>query len=83
MSTSPITASRLAAAVSGMPWSCAAGTKWVPTRPLVEAPQMAKPPASSQKVRVRAASRSAVRATRPALPRCVGGAGVGCFGVAP
>ena len=37
--------------MTGMPWSCAAGTKWVPIRPLVEAPQIAKVPASSQKSR--------------------------------
>ena len=48
MSKTPITASSEAAAVTGMPWSCAAGTKWVFTRPFVEAPQIAKVPASSQ-----------------------------------
>ena len=31
-----------AAVVIGMPWSCAAGMKWVPIRPLVVAPQIAK-----------------------------------------
>ena len=54
-----------------MPWSCAAGTKWVPIRPLVVAPQIAKPPASAQNVRVRAASRR-VRMVRRTAPGRVG-----------
>ena len=55
--------------VVGMPWSCAAGMKWVPTSPLVVAPQIAKPPASSQNGRVRAAAAQRRRArARAALP---------------
>ena len=61
MSKMPTRASRLAAVVAAMPWSCAAGMKWVPISPLVVAPQMAKLPASSQKVPVRLATRSAVQ----------------------
>ncbi len=68
MSKTPTRASRLAAVVFGMPWSCAAGMKCVPTRPLVVAPQIANPPASSQNARVLAASRRAVRAVRAAFP---------------
>jgi hypothetical protein len=52
-----------------MPWSCAAGTKCVPISPLVVAPQIAKPATSAQKVRVRAASRSARTASRAAPGR--------------
>ena len=73
MSKSPTSASRPAAVVSAMPWSCAAGMKWVPTSPLVVAPQIAKPPASSQNGRVRAARPSARE--RPAGPRRRRGAG--------
>ncbi|PSK63742.1 hypothetical protein B0E53_04328 [Micromonospora sp. MH33] len=80
MSKSPTRASRPAAVVSGMPWSCAAGTKWVPTSPLVVAPQIAKPPASSQNGRVRAAAASAPTARAAAPP--AGGAG-GTTSVAP
>lgn len=73
MSKSPTRASSPAAVVSAMPWSCAAGTKCVPTRPLVVAPQIANPPASSQKGRVRAAAASAPSA-RVAAPPVAGGA---------
>lgn len=65
-SNTPITASSPAAAVTGMPWSWAAGTKWVLTRPFVEAPQIAKVPASSQKGPVRAALTRTVTARRAA-----------------
>lgn len=41
-SNTPTTASSPAAAVTGMPWSWAAGTKWVRTSPFVVAPQIAK-----------------------------------------
>ncbi len=75
-SKTPITASRPAAAVTGMPWSCAAGTKWVRTSPFVEAPQIAKVPASSQKGPVRAASARTFSARR-AAPRA--GAGLGAY----
>ena len=50
-----------------MPWSCAAGTKWVPIRPLVVTPQIAKPPASSQNVRRPGGARST--RDRPARAR--------------
>ena len=63
----PTTASSDAAVVGGMPWSCAAATKCVPIRPLVDMPQIANPPASSQKVEVRVASRS-VRSARATAP---------------
>ena len=69
MSKMPTRASRLAAVVSGIPWSCAAGMKWVATRPLVLAPQIAKPPASNQNVPVRGTPR-AVRAGPAGPPRC-------------
>ena len=62
MSKSPTTASRLAAAVAAMPWSCIAGTKWVLMIPLVVQPQTKNVPASSQKARVRPASARVVRA---------------------
>ena len=57
--------------VSGMPWSCAAGMKCVPTRPLVVAPQIAKPPASSQNGPGPGGARAG-RAERPGRPpgRC-------------
>ncbi len=61
--------------VTGMPWSCAAGMKWVPTRPAVVAPQIANEPASSQNARVRAASRSTRSERASALPVTAGGAG--------
>ena len=48
MSNRPTSASSPAAVVVGMPWSCAAGMKCVPTSPFVDAPQIAKPPASNQ-----------------------------------
>ncbi len=73
MSKSPTSASSDAAVVVGIPWSCAAGMKWVPTRPLVVAPQIAKPPASSQNGLVRAAPRRASIAVRAALPVRGGG----------
>ena len=66
-----------------MPWSCAAGMKWVPIRPLVLAPQMANVPASSQNMRVRAADLSAPRrAAGPAAGTGHGGEGssVGAVG---
>jgi hypothetical protein len=47
-----------------MPWSCAEGMKWVAISPLVDAPQIAKPIARAQKVRVRAASTRVVTARR-------------------
>ena len=40
MSNTPISASRPAAVVTGMPWSCAAGMKWVAISPFVDQPQM-------------------------------------------
>ena len=56
-----------------MPWSCAAGMKWVPTSPLVVAPQIANPPASNQNGWVRAAPRRPSTALRAALPVRAGG----------
>ncbi len=63
-----------------MPWSWAAGTKWVWIRPLVEAPQIAKVPARSQKGPVRRAENRTVRVRR-AAPRT--GAGLGTNSWAP
>jgi len=68
MSNRPTSASRPAAVVVGMPWSWAAGMKWVPIRPFVDAPQIAKPAASNQNARVRAANRSESIAFRAAPP---------------
>lgn len=76
MSKTPMTASSEAAAVMGMPWSWAEGTKCVRIRPLVEAPQIANVPASSQKGPVRAASTS-TRTVRRAAPRA--GAGFSAY----
>ncbi len=56
----------------GIPWSWAEGTKWVRISPLVEAPQIAKVPASSQNGPVRAASNSTFTARR-AAPRAGAG----------
>src|SRR5205807_1625144 len=69
----------------GIPWSCAAGMKCVPISPLVVAPQIANAPASSQKVPVREAWRSADSARRAAPVRCAGGGGASSapYGVAP
>lgn len=72
MSKTPMTASSEAAAVMGMPWSWADGTKCVRIRPLVEAPQIANVPASSQNGPVRAASNS-TRTVRAAAPRAGAG----------
>ena len=67
MSKIPTTASSDAAVVCGIPWSCAAGMKWVPTRPLVEAPQTANDPTSSQNTPRRLAIRSPSTAIRAGL----------------
>ena len=71
MSKTPIRASRPAAVVCGMPWSWAAGMKWVPIRPFVDQPQIQKVPTRIQKVRDRRLSRSVPTASRAArgLPR--------------
>jgi AraC-like DNA-binding protein len=82
MSNRPTSASRLAAVVSGMPWSCAAGMKCVAMRPLVLAPQIAKPPTSSQKVPVRDAERGTDSA-RLAEPPTGGGFRIGVPSGAP
>ena len=50
MSKTPISASSDAAGTSPIPWSCAAGIRCVPIRPVVDAPQMKKLPVRSQKV---------------------------------
>lgn len=73
-SNTPMTASSEAAVVTGMPWSWAAGTKWVWIRPLVEAPQIAKVPASSQNGPVRTAENSTA-SVRRAAPGTGGGLG--------
>ena len=69
MSKRPTTASSPAAVVTGMPWSCAAGMKCGCTSPLVDMPQMKKPPASSQNGRVLAPSTSPRTALRAAPVR--------------
>ena len=74
------TARSEAAAVTGMPWSWAAGTKCVLTRPFVEAPQIAKVPASSQNVPC--GRRRAAPAGRAGRRRCTGG-GFGVNSVRP
>lgn len=56
----------------GMPWWWAAGTKWLHMMPLVDAPQMANMPASSQNGPVRT-ERSSTRAVRFAAPGVGGG----------
>ncbi len=78
--TTPITASSEAATVVGMPWSCAAGVKWVHMIPLVDAPQIAKVPASSQNGPVRRAANSTRSARRAASGA---GTGLGLNSVAP
>ena len=62
-----------AAVVSGIPWSWAEGMKWVAISPLVDAPQMANPTASAQKVRVLAAMARVITARRagPTVPGSV------------
>ncbi len=84
-SNTPTSASRLAAVVTGMPWSCAAGMKCVPTRPAVVAPQIANDPASSQNALLRAASRSTRSERASALPSVTGagGASVAPYGNRP
>ncbi len=69
MSRIPINANRDAAVVIGIPWSCDAGTKCVPIRPLVLAPQIAKVPARSQNTLVFDAITSTEIARPPAPPR--------------
>ncbi len=72
MSKMPITASRLAAVTSAMPWSTEAGIRWVPINPLVVAPQMKKLPASSQKAPEPTASRRPWIAVAKGLPVAAG-----------
>ena len=70
MSKTPISASSEAEVVAGMPWSWAAGMKWVPIRPLVDQPQIQKVRNSAQKVHGRLDL--AQRAQRdPGRPRAV------------
>ena len=64
----------VAARVSGRPWSAQSAIMCTPTRPLVVRPQTKKPANSSQKVRVRAARKSAPNAPRRAPAPPVGGA---------
>ena len=63
MSKTPISASSVALVVGGMPWSCAAATKWVPIRPLVDQPQIQNVANSTQKTGEREHSRSVRSAT--------------------
>jgi hypothetical protein len=79
-SKTPTRASRPAAVVVCIPWSCAAGTKWVAMSPLVLAPQMAKPAASNQKAGVCEARRRAATAATAAPP---GGGADGATGSGP
>ena len=67
-SNTPTSASRLAAATSAMPWSCAAGIKCVPIRPLVESPHTKKDPDTYQKSRTLAASRNVCSVSCATLP---------------
>jgi hypothetical protein len=69
MSKMPTTASSPAAVVTGRPWSWAAGMKCGCTSPLVDIPQIRKPPASSQNGRVRTPSASPRTAARAAPVR--------------
>ncbi|SLJ82930.1 Uncharacterised protein [Mycobacteroides abscessus subsp. abscessus] len=74
MSNTPTAASNPAAVVAGMPWSWADGMKWMPTRPLVVAPQIANARASAQKARCRAAKTRPSTARRTAPPPVRGAA---------
>ena len=64
MSKMPTTASRPAAVVDGIPWSWAAGTKWVWMMPLVDQPHTQKVSTSAQNDQRRPALRSTSTATR-------------------
>ena len=50
--------------VAGIPWSWAAGTKWVWMMPLVDQPQTQKVSTSAQNAQRRLAARSTSTATR-------------------
>ncbi len=64
----PIAASNPAACVSGMPWSPHAGTRCVPIKPFVLAPQMKNEPGQQPKrSRARGAPRSTANASRSGL----------------
>ena len=73
MSKTPISASSDAAGTSPIPWSCAAGIRCVPIRPVVDAPQMKKLPVRSQKVFEWRASSRPWTAPRNGLPPGAGG----------
>ena len=64
MSKMPTRASSPAAVVWGIPWSWAAGMKWVPIRPLVDQPQIQKVPSRIQKTRLDRLSRRVWTARR-------------------
>ncbi len=66
MSKAPITASRPAAVVGGIPWSWAAGMKCVWISPLVDQPQMKNVPTRIQNVAEWEASRNTRIAVRAA-----------------
>ena len=63
MSKIPTTASSPAAVVLGIPWSCAAGTKWVWMMPFVDQPQTQKVSTSAQNTQRWLAARSTRTAT--------------------
>ena len=80
----PTSASSPAAVVGGIPWSIAAGMKWVAISPLVVAPQIANPPASSQNVGTsRGVDAAPAARVRPRSPPAGGGGGPGSASVAP
>ena len=72
-SKTPITASRLAAVTSDMPWSIAAGIRCVPMSPFVVAPQTKKLAVRSQNVDVREASARPPIAARKGFCCTIGG----------
>ena len=65
-SKTPTSASSPAAVVSAIPWSCAAGMKWVPISPFVDQPQTQKVKNRAQKVHVRPACLRVLSATTAA-----------------
>ena len=76
-----MSASSVALVVSGMPWSWAAGMKWVPMRPFVDHPQIQNDRNRHQNTRLRLLSFRILMATRAA--DSVGGAWTGSGPVAP
>lgn len=62
MSKIPTSASSQAAVVCAIPWSCAAGMKWVWISPFVDQPHTQKVSSKAQKAHVRDADRSTRKA---------------------